>query len=114
PPPPGGPLGGRVAPEVALARRALLSALVVVAPGLPGHEWSDEVSSSWAEEEAAYEAGDVERAVEVNLRVWVDGPGRQAEDVDPELRGGGGGVERGAVGGEVAARGGAGGGAGRA
>ena len=82
----GGSLGGRVVLEVAVARPELVSALVLVAPGLPGHEWSDEVTSSWAEEEAAYEAGDVERAVEVNLRVWVDGPGRQAEDVDPELR----------------------------
>jgi len=82
----GGSLGGRVVLEVAVARPELVSALVLVAPGLPGHEWSDEVKSSWAEEEAAYEAGDVERAVEVNLRVWVDGPGRQAEDVDSELR----------------------------
>lgn len=82
----GGSLGGRVVLEVAVARPELVSALVLVAPGLPGHEWSDKVKSSWAEEEAAYEAGDVERAVEVNLRVWVDGPGRQAEDVDSELR----------------------------
>ena len=82
----GGSLGGRVVLEVAVALPELVSALVLVAPGLPGHEWSDKVKSSWAEEEAAYEAGDVERAVEVNLRVWVDGPGRQAEDVDSELR----------------------------
>src|SRR5512133_3522604 len=35
-------LGGRVALEVALARPELVRALVLVAPGLPGHEWSQE------------------------------------------------------------------------
>lgn len=82
----GGSLGGRVVLEVAVARPDLVSALVLVAPGLPGHEWSEEVRASWEEEEAAYEARDVDRAVEVNLRVWVDGPGRRPEDVDPGLR----------------------------
>lgn len=82
----GGSLGGRVVLEVAVARPDLVSGLVLVAPGLPGHEWSEEVRASWEEEEAAYEARDVDRAVEVNLRVWVDGPGRRPEDVDPGLR----------------------------
>jgi 3-oxoadipate enol-lactonase len=82
----GGSLGGRVVLEVAVARPDLVSALVLVAPGLPGHAWSQQVRSSWEEEEAAYEARDADRAVEVNLRMWVDGPGRRPEDVDPELR----------------------------
>jgi 3-oxoadipate enol-lactonase len=79
-------LGGRVALEVALARPDLVAALVLVAPGLPGHEWSDEVRAGWREEEAALEAGDVDEAVEVNLRMWVDGPGRRPEEVEPALR----------------------------
>jgi 3-oxoadipate enol-lactonase len=79
-------LGGRVALEVALARPDLVSALVLVAPGFPGHDWSDEVKAGWAEEEAAFEAGDLDTAVEVNLRTWVDGPRRRPEDVDPDVR----------------------------
>jgi 3-oxoadipate enol-lactonase len=79
-------LGGRVALEVAVARPELVSALVLVAPGLPGHDWSSEVRAAWDEEEAALEAGDVDKAVEVNLRTWVDGPGRRSEDVDAEVR----------------------------
>jgi 3-oxoadipate enol-lactonase len=71
---------------VAVARPDLVSRLVLIAPGLPGHEWSEEVRSSWEEEEAAVESGDLDQAVDVNLRVWVDGPGRRAEDVDPMLR----------------------------
>ena len=79
-------LGGRVALELAVARPELFSALVLVAPGLPGHDWSEELRAAWAEEEAAFEAGDLDRAVEVSLRTWVDGPQRRPEDVDPGVR----------------------------
>jgi pimeloyl-ACP methyl ester carboxylesterase len=79
-------LGGRVALEVALARPELVSALVLVAPGLPGHEWSQEMRDAWAEEEAAFEAGDLDAAVEASLRTWVDGPRRSPDDVDPQVR----------------------------
>ena len=81
-----GSLGGRVALEATLARPQLVSALVLVAPGLPGHEWSEEVTSGWDEEEAALEAGDLDTAVEINLRTWVDGPRRRPGEVDPEVR----------------------------
>jgi pimeloyl-ACP methyl ester carboxylesterase len=79
-------LGGRVALEVAVARPDLVRALVLVAPGFPGHEWSQELRAQWDEEEAAFEAGDLDAAVEVSLRTWVDGPRRRPEDVDSEVR----------------------------
>ncbi|HZE28823.1 MAG TPA: alpha/beta fold hydrolase [Gaiellaceae bacterium] len=79
-------LGGRVALEVALARPELVSALVLVAPGLPGHAWSDQLRAQWGEEEAAFEAGDLDAAVEVSLRTWVDGPRRSPEQVDAAVR----------------------------
>jgi 3-oxoadipate enol-lactonase len=79
-------LGGRVALEVAVARPDLVRALVLVAPGFPGHQWSQELRAQWGEEEAAFEAGDLDAAVEVSLRTWVDGPRRGPEDVDPEVR----------------------------
>jgi pimeloyl-ACP methyl ester carboxylesterase len=82
----GGSLGGRVALEVAVARPELVSVLILVGSGLPGHEWSDELRASWAEEEAALERGDLDAAVEVNLRTWVDGPRRSAADVDGSVR----------------------------
>jgi 3-oxoadipate enol-lactonase len=82
----GGSLGGRVALEVAVARPELVSALVLVGSGLPGHDWSEETQAGWAEEEAALRRGDLDAAVEVNLRMWVDGPRRSADDVDPDVR----------------------------
>lgn len=82
----GASMGARVALEVAVARPELVRALVLVEPGGPGHEWSDDVKASWEEEEAALEAGDLDAAVEVNLRTWVDGPRRGPDEVDPEVR----------------------------
>ncbi len=79
-------LGGRVALEVAVARPDLVSALVLVGAGLPGHDWTEETQAGWAEEEAALGRGDLEAAVEVNLRMWVDGPGRSSGDVDAGVR----------------------------
>jgi 3-oxoadipate enol-lactonase len=82
----GASMGGGVALQVAVARPDLVSALVLVASGVRGHEWSSEVTKAWAEEEAAFERGDLDAAVEVNLRTWVDGPHRSAGEVDPDVR----------------------------
>jgi 3-oxoadipate enol-lactonase len=79
-------LGGSVAMETAIGRPDLVSRLVLVAPGLRGYEMNDETKAGWAEEEAALERGDVDEAVEINLHMWVDGPSRSPEEVDPELR----------------------------
>ncbi|HEX3328976.1 MAG TPA: alpha/beta fold hydrolase [Gaiellales bacterium] len=79
-------MGGRVALEVAVAHPERVSALVLVGSGLPGHEWSDAVQEYWAAEDQAIGRGDLAAAAEVNVRFWIDGPGRRPEDVDPELR----------------------------
>lgn len=79
-------VGGRIALEVAVARPELVEALVPVGSGLPVHDWSDEMEAADAEEEEALEKGDLDAAVDLALRVWVDGPGRRPEDVDPVLR----------------------------
>jgi 3-oxoadipate enol-lactonase len=79
-------LGGSVAMETTIARPDLVSRLVLVAPGLRGFEMNDETKAGWEEEEAALERGDVDAAVEVNMRMWVDGPSREPGEVDPEVR----------------------------
>jgi pimeloyl-ACP methyl ester carboxylesterase len=79
-------LGGRVALELALLRPTLVEKLVLIAPGLSGWSWSDATRDGWAEEEAAYEEGDLEGAAEASVRMWVDGPRRTPEDVDPAVR----------------------------
>jgi pimeloyl-ACP methyl ester carboxylesterase len=82
----GSSLGGRVALELAVLRPQLVERLVLIAPGLPGWAWSDATRAGWAEEEAAFERGDVEAAAEASLRLWVDGPRRSPETVDPAMR----------------------------
>jgi pimeloyl-ACP methyl ester carboxylesterase len=79
-------LGGRVALELAIARPELVAALVLGAAGLPGHEWSRAVREGWAAEDEAVARGDLDAATELNLRMWVDGPNRSPEEVDPGLR----------------------------
>jgi len=82
----GSSLGGRVALELALYRPELVERLVVIAPGLPGWEWSPETRAGWTDEETAYESGDPEAAAEASVRMWVDGPQRSPEEVDPAIR----------------------------
>lgn len=82
----GASLGGRVALEVAVAHPEVVDALVLADAALPGFAWSDQVRASWAEEDAAVERGDLDAAVEANLRMWVDGPSRPPTTVDSAVR----------------------------
>jgi 3-oxoadipate enol-lactonase len=79
-------LGGRVALEVTLALPDLVERLVLVGTGLPGHAWSDTVRKYGEEEDAAVARGDLDAAVEANLRMWVDGPNRSPDEVDASVR----------------------------
>jgi len=82
----GNSLGGRVALELAVARPDLVARLVLIAPGLPGWEWSPETRAGWDEEEAAFDRGDLDGAAEASVRMWVDGPRRSPDDVDAGIR----------------------------
>jgi len=82
----GASYGGRIALELTLTHPERVWALVLVGSGLRDIDWSEDVTRGFEEEEAVIERGDLEAAVELNLRMWVDGPTRTAADVDPEVR----------------------------
>lgn len=59
---------------------------VLISPILDGVDPTPAVARSWRAETAALEVGDLDRAVAVTLRTWVDGPRRGPDDVDAVLR----------------------------
>jgi 3-oxoadipate enol-lactonase len=76
--------GALVGLEVALARPDLAGALVLADSPMDDHEWSDEVRSYQAAEDAALERGDLDEATELNVRMWVDRPSRRSP-LDPAI-----------------------------
>src|SRR5262245_6391232 len=80
-------MGAGIAVEAALARPRIAASLLLVAPGgaLLG-DGGESLRQVWHEEVEALDRGDIDAAVEVNLRAWVDGPTRGPGVVDPEVR----------------------------
>ncbi len=71
----GSSFGGFVVLEAAALAPERFGQLVLLAPLDPAWEdWSAEMDAYEAAEEAALEAGDVERAIELNLDTWVRRP----------------------------------------
>ena len=82
----GNSFGGRVALDFVLAHPERVDALVLVAAALTGYEGSAELDAFDEEEDALLDAGKLDEAVELNLRTWLDGHGRDAAPVSPETR----------------------------
>jgi pimeloyl-ACP methyl ester carboxylesterase len=82
----GASYGGDVALAFALEVPARVDALVLVntLAGTTGR--SPALRAGWAEMEGALDAGRIDDALEVELRMWVDGPHRAPGDVDGALR----------------------------
>lgn len=78
--------GGKVAIDFALAYPQRVVALVLGAPTVGGTQPSRRIIQFWEAEETAVEQGDLATAVELNLRLWVDGPLRQPGEVNPTVR----------------------------
>ena len=78
--------GGLVATDFALAYPEMVSALVLGAPAVSGWEPSEELERFSTQEDELLEGGDLAGAAELNLRMWVDGPHRAPDQVDPAVR----------------------------
>jgi pimeloyl-ACP methyl ester carboxylesterase len=78
--------GGRVALDFALAYPARVTALILAVPSVGGDTPSARIREFWNAEEAALARGDLGAATELNLRLWVDGPQRRPDQVDPGVR----------------------------
>jgi pimeloyl-ACP methyl ester carboxylesterase len=80
--------GGRIAIDFAVSYPDMVEKLVLVAPGLGGYKGEEDTFEKhmYEEYDKALEAGDKALAAEYEARVWVDGPRRKPEDVDPVFR----------------------------
>jgi 3-oxoadipate enol-lactonase len=78
--------GGRVALDTAFVAPDRVAALVLTSPGLRDHDWSPKVTEFGNEEERLLDAGDLEAATDLNVRLWVDGPERGPDPGRAEVR----------------------------
>jgi 3-oxoadipate enol-lactonase len=78
--------GSKIALDFALSYPDMVDALVLGAPSVGGYPSSEDVQRFNEEEEAAFTRGDLAAATEINLRMWVDGPKRTPEQVNPDVR----------------------------
>jgi pimeloyl-ACP methyl ester carboxylesterase len=83
----GASFGGYVAIDFMLAFPEMVTALVLADPALGGYEFiSTEMLTFFSAEAEALERGDLVAATELNLKMWVNGVGRSAEEVSSEVR----------------------------
>ncbi len=79
-------MGGATVIEFALENPRMVEALVLVGSALGGFDFDGGPPEEWDELVAADEAGDLERVSELEIRMWVDGPRRGPDAVDPAVR----------------------------
>ena len=87
----GGSMGGGIALDFALEYPERVDALILLGSGLSGATPDEtaippHLAQLWMEMEAAEKAGDRDRADELSIRIWVDGPNRTPDAVDPAVR----------------------------
>lgn len=82
----GASMGGGIALDMAVTHPDRVAGLVLINT-LAGMEVpSPELRVGWDAVNAAWDAGDLDAATEIELRMWVDGPTRQPHEVDPSVR----------------------------
>jgi pimeloyl-ACP methyl ester carboxylesterase len=82
-------IGGATALDFTLAHPDMVDALILVAPGVSGYDmnsFEEEYKDIYEEIEEAAKRGDYEHASELETRIWVDGPERTPQQVDPVVR----------------------------
>lgn len=78
--------GGRVALDTAAVAPERVTKLLLVATGLREQEWSQVIRDFGDEEERLLDAGEIDAATELNVKLWVDGPGRGPDPVRESVR----------------------------
>lgn len=81
-------MSGTILLDFALAYPDLVTAAVHAAGGLSGYtpeRFTEAEKDMFDAEEAAWERGDIEEAVDITLQLWTVGPNRKLDQVDPSV-----------------------------
>ena len=80
-------IGAGLAIDLALEQPDKVAALILVSGGPQGLEFeAEEPDALFAQSEAAFRAGELDRVAELDMQIWFDGIGRSSRDVDPVAR----------------------------
>ncbi len=80
-------MGARVALELALMRPEMVRGLILVSPGVfDDAPRSDGLRAGWGRIEEAFDTHDIERAIDIETAIWVDGPSRDPSSVREDVR----------------------------
>jgi pimeloyl-ACP methyl ester carboxylesterase len=82
-------MGGAIALDFTLSHPDMVDALILVSSGAGGYDMASfeaKYKDIGEEIEEAAKRGDYERASELEIRIWVDGPERTPQQVDPVVR----------------------------
>jgi pimeloyl-ACP methyl ester carboxylesterase len=79
-------MGGGAVLDFALEYPERAGNLVLVSSAVGGFRPEFSPPRQWDDLVAADEAGDLDRVSELEVQIWVDGPGRFPDEVDPSIR----------------------------
>ncbi len=79
-------MSGEIALDFALEHPEMVASLVLVSTVPGGFEMRGEPPHEFLQMLEAMQQGNLERALELQMRLWIDGPFRQPGQVDPGLR----------------------------
>lgn len=79
-------IGSRIALDFALSYPERVARLVMISPTVSGFQYDGPPPPQAAELDAADAAGDLARVNELEMQIWVDGPRRKPDQVNPAVR----------------------------
>jgi pimeloyl-ACP methyl ester carboxylesterase len=83
----GASMGATVAVGLALERPALVGGLILMSPGIfPGHQPSGELQRGWHSIEQALDAGETDRALDIEIDMWVGRAQRRSTPLSESVR----------------------------
>ncbi|HLY30775.1 MAG TPA: alpha/beta fold hydrolase [Ktedonobacterales bacterium] len=82
----GGSMGGGIAIDFTLTHPEMVAALIPMAAGISGRPPSPELIAAGERVDQALERDGVDAANELEMQIWVDGPKRTPDQVDPTVR----------------------------